>query len=473
MLAILRAKILHFSGKATFKYIVILTFFAFVSRGLGLVRQMLLYNLPSIDSDLIINSTKIPEFLVSLLIMGTISSSVLPVAARVDADKEDYTVSEYLNIVYLSIMGVLVVSSVLVLLFTPTFLEWTTSGEIWELFKSSDVLDRYINMTRILMLGPLAFATQGVFGIYLTLKERFTVYSWAGAIYNIGMIVGILLFTFNSTYQYAPAIGMMIGAIATSLLFVYEAKKVGYLGLNRNIMKHTIQHWKRLKPGLIDTWRVFLPRIFLLNGLVVGNLLISKIAQTGGQITAVDTALSIQGVFFSLIVSTSTVFYPNIAKTYHSDRKSKKDFWKRLVKFLEGVGLISLIGTVCTIFGVGLVIWIFGLFGKEQSSGEYIILITRISAIAIVFQSLVEILSKYIYIKERIWQPACISIAGLGLQLLVTLWLRYTVHVDAGIAVSVGIVINFIAVFLYMFIVAMNDRNRDLYGRQAKVNLEK
>lgn len=432
-----------------------------------MVRNILLYNLNPVDADIIISSTKIPDLLVSLLIMGTISSSVLPVAARVDAKSKSHTISEYLNVIYLSIMGVLGFFSLIIIFFTPQFLEWTTSQDLLDLFVENDVMDRYVWMTRILLLGPLAFATQGVFGIYLTLKERFTVYSWSGAIYNIGTIVGILIFSRYNELVYAPAWGMMIGAMVASGVYIYEASRFGYTPINVLFLTQLRPNWHRFKGEFWDTWKVFLPRIFLLNGLVLGNLLINRISDgTPGQITAVDIALSIQGVFFSLITSVSTVFFPNFAKTLHSDTSTNEFFWRRLFTFMRGVGVLAIIGTFGTIVFSPLVLWIFELFGRGQDNAEYIILITRISAFAIVFQSLVEIVSKYIYVKERVWQPAIISITALALQLITTLGMRYLLEIDPGISVSVGIVINFAVTFVYMYIIAMKDRKKDLLDSQ-------
>jgi peptidoglycan biosynthesis protein MviN/MurJ (putative lipid II flippase) len=207
---------------------------------------------------------------------------------------------------------------------------------------------------------------------------------------------------------------------------------------------------------------VFFPRVFLLNGIVIGNLLINRIADGWqGQVTAVDIALSIQGVFFSLITSASTVFFPNIAKTYHAAHG--RVFWKRIFKFLEGVSVLSVIGTVATVIGVPIVLWIFTLFQKDFNNVEYIILLTRIAAVGIVLQSGVEILSKYIYIKERVWQPAIMSMSGVIVQVFCTFWLRYVLEVDAGISVIIGIIVNYAVLFLYMFLVSVGDRNRDLF----------
>ncbi len=468
MLASVRAKIQQFSQKASFKYIAVLTFFMFVSRGLGLVRNLLIYQrFSGIDSDLLLASTKIPDLLVSLLIMGTISSSVLPVASRLEAtdDKEHTKVSEYINLVYISIIAALILISIVIITFTPWFLEVTTSESAMNAFKDAGLYDNYLWMTRLLMLGPLTFATQGVFGVYLTLKERFTIYSWAGAIYNIGTIIGIMLFPFN---YYAPAIGMMGGAVLNSILYIVDSKRGGIKFSSFNIGKYLKRALKTHKKDLISTWQVYVPRIFIINGLVAGNLLINRVTSDTGQIFAVDLALSIQGVFFSLITSASTVFFPNISRTFNSVKTSKRRQWKQFFYYLQGVGGVAAIGTVGTLLFAPLVLWVFELFGRGQDNAEYIILLTRISALAIVFQSLIEILSKYIYVKERIWQPAIISLTGFVVQMTLTFVLVSVVNFDSGIAVSTGILINFVVVFLYMFVVTAADRGRDIFESTRK-----
>lgn len=465
MLAKIQAAVTKITSKKSFRAIGVLTFFMFLSRGLGLVRNLLIYQqFSQIDADLLLASTKIPDLLVSLLIMGTISSSVLPVASRIEAKdtKDNRHVSEYINLLYISIVGVLLIISAIIVIFTPWFLRISTSDVVLESFRANGLYDQYITMTRIMMLGPLAFATQGVFGSYLTLKERFTVYSWAGAIYNIGSIIGILLFPLN---YFAPAIGMMGGAMVNSLLYIVDSKRGNIQFPSLNFSRYFKSAWLSHKQDFISTWQVYVPRIFIINGLVGGNLLINTVASDQGQIFAVDLALSIQGVFFSLITSASTVFFPNISKTFNSLRISPRRKWKRLFYLLEGVGAVAAIGMLGTLLFAPVVMWIFELFGRGQDNAEYIILLTRVTALAIVFQSLIEILSKYIYVKERIWQPAVISLTGFAVQLLVTYVVVGVAKLDPGIAVSGGIVVNFAVIFIYMLLVTTSDRNKELFKK--------
>ena len=464
-----RGLLARLRGKKSLQYILTLLFFLFLSRGLGMVRNILLFSenfVSEVEGDVILAATKVPDILVSLLIMGTISSSVLPVAARINQqeDADNRAVSLYLNLIYLSLLAVLGLFSVGVLIFTPSILRLTTSADLLELFASEGLFERYVRMTRVLMLGPLAFATQGVFGIYLTLKERFAVYSWSGAIYNVGMIGGIIVAGLSPRLAYAPAWGMMLGAGVASGLYLLEAYRAGYTPLNHTFFREIRRTWSTTRAQFLATWAAFLPRIFLLNGLVVGNLLINTIGDGWkGQVLAVDIALSIQGVFFTLITAISTVFFPNIAKTFNNAKLSKRYFWARLFKFLQGVGGIAFLGMFATFLGAPVVLWVFSLFGRSSDLSDYVVLLTRLAALAIVFQSLVEILSKYIYVRERVWQPAVISLSGLGVQAAFTYLLRYGFSVDAGVAVSLGIVVNFVVVFVYMFLVTVRDREHDLF----------
>ena len=453
--------------KKSLGYVATLVFFLFLSRGLGLVRNILLVSenfLTLREADIVLLATKVPDTLVSLLIMGTISSSLLPVAARTNqGDPTNQKVSDYLNLMYLSLLGVLGFFSVFILLFTPAILRLTTSPTLLTAIEVEGFFERYVHMTRILMLGPLIFATQGVFGIYLTLKERFGVYSWSGAIYNLGMIGGILFVGVFPGAVFAPVWGMMAGAALASGVYVLASIRAGYRPLRLDFLKKGKILWERTKRDFYLTWRAFLPRIFLLNGVVVGNLLINTVGDGWeGQVTAVDLALSIQGVFFTLITAVSTVFFPNIAKTFNNPQASKRYFWRRFFKFFEGVGLVSVGGTLGTWLLAPVVVWVFTLFGNSTRLPDYVILLTRLSAVAIVFQSLVEILSKYIYVRERVWQPALISLTGLVGQVGITFLLRFVYGVDAGVAVVLGIIVNFALVWAYMTVVVLGECEKDL-----------
>lgn len=423
------------------KNVFILSFFLFFSRGLGLVRQIIIYQkMDPISSDLLLASTKIPDTIVSLLLMGTVISSILPVTSRIHSKISHKEANKYINLMLITIISILGLVSLIGLIFTPYFLRLTTSPQTINNFVQAGVFNDYISTTRILLLGPILFGLQSIFGVFLNIKNRFLVYSWAGTIYNLGTILG-LLFGQRNDY-FSASTGMMLGALTTAVIFVIESKRAGYKFYKlTNLLPSIKSSYHTHKKDLWLTWKIFAPRVFLLNGLVISNLLINAVAQNNGQITAFDIGLSIQGVFFSVISSATIVAFPNLAKTFNQ-KSNSGEFWNKLRKYTTGILGLAFLGTIITIIFAPLVMRIFELFGRGQQTGNYIILIARITSIALIFQSGLEILSKYFFVRERVWQPIIISNSGLIIQVIL-LYFLVSNSFDSGIAVSISLVANF------------------------------
>ncbi len=440
------------------KNIILLTFFLFLSRGLGLLRQIFIYQrMDPFASDLLLAGTKIPDTIVSLLLMGTVISSVLPIASRLSHKREKGgdLQTRYLNLMIFSLISILFLIIVFLMIWTETFLKLSTSSQTINEFVALGVWNDYINVTRILLIGPMLFGLQSVLGVFLNLKNRFFVYSLAGTIYNLGTILGLAFGPRNN--YFLVAWGMMIGAAVSVGLFYWEStKEKFFIPSPAKMVDYLKESYSLLKKDFWMTWKLFLPRIFLLNGVIVANLLINLVAQDGGQITSFDIGLSIQGVFFSIITSVTAVAFPNLANLFNKKGGDNHAFWNKLRKYTLGVLVLSFLGTIVTIVFSPLVIWLFELFGSGQGTGDYIIMIARITSVALIFQSMVEMLNKYFYVREKIWEPVIIANVGLVGQIII-LFSLINNGVDAGVSVSVSLIGNFVISFLLILFYLTKD----------------
>jgi len=424
---------------------IIITLLTFLSRGLGLVRQVFIYQrMDKEASDLLLAANKIPENIAQLLIMGTIITSVLPIATRIDtkAEGDETQVSKYLNLMLLSFLILIFSLNLVVLIFTPEILQlpFVTSSNLLDSFRDSGRLDDYFLTTRILLLAPLLFCAQAILSVFLFLKKRFTTYALAGTIYNTGAIIGILITAKNG--YITTAWGMMVGALVTTLVYVWEAKKFGFrgLGIIFNTAESFASIYRKFKADFIRTWQLFLPRIFILDSVVTANLLITPIAQNIGQVTAVDIALSIQGAFFVIVTSLSTVLFPDMAKLFNKDNMDKTA-WKSIWYYSKNVIYLGIGVTVVTWFGASLIMNIFEILGKGQNNAPYIVAISQIAALSLVMRALREILSKYFFVRERQWEPTILSVLAIFSQILLTLGLR-SFGVDSGYNVAISLVLS-------------------------------
>lgn len=444
------------------KSVFIITFFLLFSRLLGFVRTLLIYQkMDKISSDLFIAATKIPEMITLVLIMGTITSSVLPVASRVKERMGEKKMVDYINLVQASLVGLVILISLWLFVFTEPMLNITTSTETWDSFADNNLIKDYVAVARILLLGPIFLGVRAFFGVFLNIKKRFLVYSWAGTIYNLGAVVGLIIGSSNDYFSLAT--WTMIGACVSVLFFWFESRKIGFYHRSLFKLKELYQVFKT------DFWitvKTFLPRIFLLNGLFISSLLMNMISRSTGQITAYDIGLAIQGIFFALIVSVGTVLFPDLARLWNTQDPHSKTFWNKLFYYTKSVALLSLIGGVITFFAAPLVLWFFEIFGKGQDTADYIVYLARVATLSLVFQSVNLILMKYFYVRERVWQPVIISVSAAVGQIILTFWM-VNADYNAGLATGMGLLVNSIIAFFVAYYLIRQDYHSERLTTKA------
>lgn len=438
--------------------VLVVTFFTFFSRFLGFVRQYLVVrNLNELQSDLLINANKIPEIISVVLLMGTIYSSVLPVASRIESkDRDEKKISAYLNLITIGLVGAISIFIILGVIFTPFLLQYFSPG-LWQKAQDANLVSDYILASRILFLFPLAFALQAIWGVFLTLKKRFLIYSLAGVLTNLGTVFALLVTQGDFV---KVAFGIVWGGFLASILFLYYCLKDDFK-LPKFHFSWYQEQFIFFKKDFWKTWKLFLPRVLVIDGFYAASILISIVISssttTNGDITAFDIGTSIQGAFFIIVTSLGTVLFPDLSKTFHDKNINRVDFWKKTSNYIKLSALLGLLVTVITIFGSPIIVLLFKLLGQQQNNGDSIILIAQITSISLVFRAVREVLVRYIYIRERVWQPLILSSISVLALVVTTLVLQYQFNFEAVIAVSIGFIAYNLCWVLLAFVIYKKD----------------
>ncbi len=419
------------------------------SRIMGLGRTILISkNLDKISSDIFLKADFIPNQLSSILLMGTIISSVLPIATRLlQKDKltkaEDYTKTyNYFNLVSFLILSILIVIIILCQFFLEPLLRLVTDSETYTRYETLGKLDEFIFAARVLLLTPINFAIQALFGVLLNLKNRFNIFAVAGVVTNFGAISGVLVAT--STNFITLPIGMLLGGFISCLIYIYYAVKDGYR-FPSNIFDFV--YWSKLfkiySKELIDTAKVFLPRIFLIDGFLVSYAAMATFKTPDGQITAFDFATSIQGAFYILISSIGIILFPNISRIVNDKTVGTKKFWDKIHGYLKTTIILGFVVSILAIPGSYLVIKIFESFGKLQGveQNAYIILLTSVSSFRLFFMAIKEVLDKVFYSRESKYLPIGLSVIANVVQ-VVFIW-SLAQNYDVGVVASVGLMVYY------------------------------
>ncbi len=466
--------ILRFTKSKTNLSILIIAFFTFISKGLGFLRQIIIYQkLDPITSDLLLASDRIPNLLIQLLISGALISSILPIASDIlnnykssnnsDLNTKDNNIkdkkvnlknlNQYLNLILLIVISSLIFISSLVWIFLEPILHlnWVTSKQIIELFSQKVILSDYYLTTRILLLGPIFFGIQAVLNVFIFIKQRFWIYSLAGPIYNIGFILGLLIGN-SQNVAYTTSLGSIIALFITTLIYYYDSYKHGFR-INLQIFKFNfnllIKIYQKLKKQFTLTAFSFLSRILVLDTAVVGSYLIGSIAIFGGEITAVEIGLSISGTFFVILTSQIIVAFPQMALAKKNQIKFWNIFRLNLKKTIIWTLFISFLGLIF----IPILMQILDFLGKTSQNQKAIILAAQITTFGLVFRSIRLIIEKYFFVINKILLPVYLSLISLIFQISLTFILHIN-KIDPVFNISLGLVItNIIYVFIASYFV--------------------
>ena len=402
----------------------------FLSRVLGFVRTILTYQkLSRLEADLLSNADKIPTLIATIFLMGTIFSSVLPVVSRLEMDSRQ-KVNRYLSIITLTVAGFLVVGLGLCAISMEPLLELITSQSIIQKANYAGLWSMYILTARVALVIPLNFGIQAITGVLLNFNKRFLVFSLAGTIANFGSLAG--LFLANGEFI-KVLIGMVIGSCLSSLLYIWACLKMDYKFnwqlFHPQVLMSEIQVFG---AELKQTLKMFLPRLLLIDGFIIANLMIGKISTSSGQAFAFETAASIQSTFLIVITSLGMVFFPDLSRTLNDKSLGVMIFWEKLSKYLKTAIWLGIVISLLSTFGSQYVMKLFEMAGKGQDNAKYIVLLAQISSFRLFFQAIKEILDKYLYAKEKQWEPMWLSLLSVLGQLIVfcILWIM---EIDAGI----------------------------------------
>lgn len=178
-----------------------------LSKILGLLRDRLLTHLfPPDTISIFFAAFGLPDIIFQLLIFGALSVAFIPIfteyAQGQNKDEAFKLAGSILNLALL-IMGLAVI---IIFIFIDTLTNLIVPGF------SPDQKLQTAALTRIILLGQLFLVAGSLFSGVLQSFQRFIIPALAGVFYNLGIIVGVVLFSASLGIMGA-AVGVVIGAI--------------------------------------------------------------------------------------------------------------------------------------------------------------------------------------------------------------------------------------------------------------------
>lgn len=410
-----------------------------LSQILGLVRQRLLVGIFGASDALgiYLASSRLPDFLFQITIAGALSSAFIPVFSQylLKENKDDaYRLGSTLLVLGLFSFSVL---SLILFIFANGFLALIAPG------LSSSHIAFMASLMRVIIIGELLFIVGSFLSVILQSYNHFFIPGIASALYNLGIIIGILtLHPFVGIFS--AAYGVILGSAIFIIVQLPKIKSIGFSFLPTLSLKTT---------GVLEVIKLMWPRTLSLAIFQTGTILIftlvSFLPNPGRNYVIFDYA---QTLAFAPIVlfgqAIAQAAFPVLAKEKNNMDEFKATFITSLNQILYLILPVSILLLVLRIPIVRLV------FGAAQFDWQATVLTGKTLAffsISIFAQALINLVSRGFYAlhdtKTPLYTGAFSTIFMIILGFLFILIFQMGVY-SIAIAYSIANIINLLPLVL-------------------------
>ncbi len=400
---------------------VILASSTLVSALLGIFRDRLLnsYYLDTYPTgiDAYTAAFTIPDFMFFILTSGALAVSFIPVFNQrlVNGNKKSAweLSSSLLNLMAL----VTLIASVLIIIFADPLVRYVVGPGLDE---PGTILA--INMMRVIAINPFLMSIATVLSSIQQAVGRFVFYALAPAVYNIGILIGIVFFT-NGINIFGiqlfgggimgVAIGVVFGAILQLVISLIGLFGLGFdYEFKINWKNHGFRSVLKLLPA-----RSLDQGIDYVNTIVNTNL---SSRMGAGAMRSFQQATSLHQMPVNLIgVAISTAFFPKMTEDLGEGKE--EEFYATFRAALRTIIWISLPVAIIAFFARGYVVSFI-----KNGGDSLIASILATLVIAIFSRSVFHIASRGFYARQDTKTPFIVSIVAVGLStllaILFTIW---------------------------------------------------
>ncbi len=414
------------------------------SQILGLVRQRLLVSIFGASNTLgvYLASTRLPDFLFQLIITGALSSAFIPVFSDYlvkGNEREGQKVASTLLTISLLIF---LLFGLILFIFAKEFSSVIAPG-----FTQSQ-LGLMASLTRIVIFGEILFIVGSFLSAVLQSYNHFFIPGIAAALYNLGIIIGIL-FLSPVIGIYSAAVGVVLGALIFVMVQAPLVKKMGFSFLPTLSLEFI------RSSGVWSVLKLIWPRTLSIGitqlGTVITLTLVSFLQDPGRNYVIFDYA---QTLAFAPVVlfgqAIAQAAFPVLSKEKDNPEAFKNTFITSFNQLLYLVLPISVLFLVLRIPMVRLI------FGAAKFDWDATVLTGRTLAffsISIFAQALIYLVSRGFYALHDTISPLLVSAFSTALMILLSFAFIFYYHFGVqsiALAFSIGSIVNLIVLFVLL-----------------------
>lgn len=368
---------------------------------------------------------RVPDLVFNLVVLGALSAGFIPIFTQyLQAENKDKAWRLANQILNLLLVGLLLFCAIL-FVFTPQLMKLITPGF------SPEKMAITVKLTRIMFLSPVLLGVSSVLGGILQSFKRFFVFSLAPILYNIGIIIGALVFV-RFWGVYGLAWGVVLGALLHLLVQIPTA---AYLGFRYQWVLDFKDH------GLKKIWQIMVPRTLTLGVNQINFVVITIIASTlaAGSLAIFNLANNLQifpvGIFG---ISFAIAAFPSLSSlALKSDKKefieSFSNTTRQILFFIIPASALFLVlraQIVRVILGSGNFTWTDTILTMESLA---------MFSLSMFAQSLIPLLLRGFYAFHKATLPFVLGLISVVINIILSLYLTGS-FLNYGYGFNLGVV---------------------------------
>lgn len=363
----------------------------------------------------------IPDFMYFVLVSGALSVTFIPVFNQRLASGNKKSAWELSTSMVNFMAIVTLIASVLIIIFAEPLVRYVVGPGLDEASRSLAV-----SMMRVVAVNPFLFAVATVISSMQQAVGRFSFFALAPTLYNVGIIIGITVFTngislFGWQVFEGGIMGVALGVVLGAILQLIVSS-IGLIGMGFDYRFKV--HWKnkgfRKVLSLLPA-RSFDQGIDYVNSIVETNLA-SRMA--AGTVRAYQQATTLHMVPVNLIgVAISTAAFPKMTERLSQGRPDL--FKKELQTILRVIIWLALPTATIAFFTRGYLVNFVLNGGDPLMAG-----LLGALCVAILFRSIYHIAARSFYAQQDTRTPLYISLVSIGLNVGLAVW--FTMGLDFG-----------------------------------------
>lgn len=361
---------------------------------------------------------QVPDMMFQLIILGAVSAAFIPVFTQLKQGQNEETAFQMSSNTMTILLLVFLVISLVVALLARSITVLRTGHEF-----TSAQINITTRLTQIMILAQFFFAISNFLTGMLQSYQRFIVPAIAPVLYNLGILIGVLLFS-SQAGIYSAGIGVIIGAFIHMAVQLPLVIKLGFRfrpSLNLSF------------PGVKKIFKLMPARILTIGVVELQNLALGFFATSLGNLSFVVIRLALRLMtipirLFGVPISQASL--PFLAS--ESGKKNLVRFTSLVTKSLHQIAFFAYPASVLLlILRVPFVRLVFGTHNFPWRTTIMTGKVVAIISISIGAQAMVQLLIRAFHALQDTKTPFVITLITTVLYLTSSWWLVF--HSSLGI----------------------------------------